>query len=101
MWYNAFRHSLKKDITLPPERIHILRNSINSETDTLLPEPGHGPVVALYQGALVRGKGLETVMDNMSMLKGTRIRLRISGMGNPDYLSVLPRPVTQPDATEP
>lgn len=34
MCYNAFRHSLKKDITLPPERIHILRNSINAETDT-------------------------------------------------------------------
>lgn len=100
MCYNAFRHSLKKDITLPPERIHILRNSINAETDTPLPEPGHGPVVALYQGALVRGKGLETLIDAMSLLKGTRLRLRISGMGNPDYLDMLRRRATQRDVME-
>ncbi|MBD5197171.1 MAG: glycosyltransferase family 4 protein [Bacteroidales bacterium] len=91
MAYDGFMGHEGRRLDLPKERVHILHNSIFRDDFTPSPEPTHGPVVALYQGALVKGKGLETLIDAMELLKKVKLRLRISGTGNPDYLDVLRR----------
>lgn len=91
MAYDGFIGPSGAKMDLDPKKIHILHNSLNLPDRPPVPEPTHGPVIALYQGALVKGKGLETLIDAMALLKKEKIRLRISGNGNPDYLDVLRR----------
>ena len=50
-----------------------------------------GPVTAMFHGPLESGKGLETLIDAMSLLKGKKIRLRIVGSGTPDYVDKIRR----------
>lgn len=100
MAYQGFCNALKRKIELPENKLHILHNSIYSAPTEILPEPEHGPVVALYQGALVKGKGLETLIDAMALVKGSKMRLRISGMGDPDYLDLLRRRAMQRDVMD-
>ena len=88
----------QKDITLPPERIHILRNSINAETDTPCRSRSRGSG-ALSGCAGKRERTGDTHRCHVAA-KGTRLRLRISGMGNPDYLDMLRRRATQRDVME-
>lgn len=45
-----------------------------------------GPVTAMFHGPVVEGKGLETLIDALSMVKPVRLRMRIVGSGNPDYV---------------
>lgn len=91
MAYDGFRGHTDAKLDLDPQKIHILHNSLYLPELTPTAEPTHGPVIALYQGALVKGKGLETLIDAMALLKKEKLRLRISGIGNPDYLDILRR----------
>lgn len=100
MAYRGFCNSIKGVIDLPEDKTYILHNSIYTEMTEARHEPEHGPVTALYQGALVKGKGLETLIDAMALLKGSKIRLRISGMGDPDYLDMLRRRAMQRDVMD-
>lgn len=100
MAYQGFRNAIHGKIELPENKIHILHNSIYSAPTEILSEPEHGPIVALYQGALVKGKGIETLIDAMALLKGSKMRLRISGMGDPDYLDLLRRRAMQRDVMD-
>ena len=52
-------------------------------------EPQRGPRFATYNGRLMEGKGLEVLIDALSLLPDLRIRLRICGTGNPDYVDRL------------
>ena len=88
--YEEFRGKNER-IVLPPDSVYILRNSINIPPAPLIPEPMHGPITALYQGAIVKGKGIETLIDSLSQLKKMKIRLRVCGTGDPDYLDLLRR----------
>lgn len=54
-------------------------------------EPERGPVVAMYRGGLAAGKGIETLIDALSLLKDVKLRLRIVGTGDPDYCDALRR----------
>lgn len=54
-------------------------------------EPEKGPKVAMFHGRLRPGKGLETLIDAMSLLKDTKLRLRIVGTGDPDYVDAIRR----------
>lgn len=91
MAYDAFRHAATRNIKLPPDSVYILRNSLNIPAGEPAPEPSRGPVTALYQGAIMKGKGLETLIDALTSLRNLKMRLRISGTGNPDYLDLLRR----------
>lgn len=73
------------------ETVHILHNSINIPAGDCLPEPAKGPIFAIYAGPLVRGKGIETIIDALVSLRDLKLRLRIVGRGNPDYLDSLRR----------
>lgn len=56
-----------------------------------LPEPERGPVTAMYRGKLKPGKGLEALIDALSLLKDLKLRLRIVGDGDPDYVDAIRR----------
>lgn len=66
-------------------------NSILPSDIVRRPEPEKGPVAAMYRGTLKAGKGLETLIDALSLLKNTKLRLRIVGTGDPDYCDALRR----------
>lgn len=83
-WYNR---------TLPfaASRMHVIHNSLNLK-ETGVPQPKvSGPLTAMFHGPLKPGKGLETLIDAMSLLQGKRIRLRIVGSGTPDYVDRIRR----------
>lgn len=50
-----------------------------------------GPVAAAYRGKLKPGKGLETLIDAFALLRKSKVRLRIMGKGQPDYVDGLRR----------
>ena len=75
-------------MTPPPQAA---RDSINIAATSPVAEPERGPIFAIYQGTLVRGKGLETAIDALASLRDLKLRLRIAGQGNPDYLDELRR----------
>lgn len=90
--YDRFCHSWwGQSSPIDTGKVHILHNSVDVALEAPLPEPERGPVTALYQGAVVEGKGLETLVDALSMLRTAKMRLVISGTGNPDFLDTLRR----------
>lgn len=72
-------------------RMHVIHNSLNIPELSFSPPSPNRPITAMFHGPLKPGKGLEVLIDAMSMLKGKRIRLRIVGSGTPDYLDKLRR----------
>lgn len=69
----------------------VIHNSLNIKLDPVVAEPAKGPVTAMYLGRLAPDKGLEDLIDAMSILKGMKLRLRIVGTGHPDYVDSLRR----------
>lgn len=79
----------KNRCPIPEERVHILHNSLNLDMGEPVAEPARGPVTALCHGTIVKGKGFENVIDALTALKDIKIRLRIAGNGDPDYIDSL------------
>ena len=79
------------NLPVPEERMHVAYNSLllPDEYLTRIDEPSKGPVTAMFRGRLKPGKGLETLIDALSLLKETRLRLRIVGTGDPDYVDAI------------
>lgn len=75
---------------LDTARLHVAYNSRN-ESLAPVPEPPKGAVTAMFHGTLRPGKGLDTLIRAMQLLKDTRLRLRIAGTGDPDYADTLRR----------
>lgn len=80
-----------KHLPMRQERVHILHNSVNTPVVSPAPEPMKGPVIAAYLGPVVKGKGIETVIDALPSLRDLKLRFRIIGRGVPDYLDTLRR----------
>lgn len=76
---------------LPVEKTDITYNSLLLPACSTPEAPGKGPVSAAYRGKLKPGKGLETLIDAFGLLKDSKVRLRIMGRGNPDYVDGLRR----------
>lgn len=77
-----------------PANACVLLNSVyDAPAGDPAPPPGRGAVTAMYHGPLRPDKGLETLIDAMGLLRGgrTRLRLRLMGTGNPDYVDALRR----------
>ena len=83
-WYN-------RELPFPASRMHVIHNSINIAQNQDTPSENPRPLTVMFHGPLKSGKGLETLIDAMSLLKGKRIRLRIVGSGTPDYVDKLRR----------
>lgn len=89
--FDRFRAPWPASLPMRMETVHIMHNSVNIPCRPRDPEPEKGPVFAIYAGPIVKGKGIETIIDALAALRGLRIRLRIAGQGNPDYLDSLRR----------
>lgn len=77
----------------PPDKMSVAYNSLllPDNYKTIVEEPERGPVTAMYRGLLKPGKGVETLIDALSLLKDTHLRLRIVGSGEPDYADSIRR----------
>ncbi|MFG6427279.1 glycosyltransferase family 4 protein [Lepagella muris] len=80
-----------KPLPFPKEKVTVLHNSLLSAPDTLPVKTEKGPICAMFHGPLIPGKGLETLIDAVAILKGSRLRLKIVGSGTPDYVDKLRR----------
>lgn len=89
--FERFRTPWPKRLPMRVSTVHIILNSVNTPYSLPVAPPEKGPVFALYIGPVVKGKGLETIIDALPSLRGLKLRLRISGTGNPDYLDELRR----------
>lgn len=68
--------------------------ALNSRPDIpgRLPEPERGAITAMYHGMIRPGKGIETIIHALGIIKSrkeVRLRLRIAGTGETDYLDTL------------
>lgn len=87
---------MHRRIPLPDNSVFILRNSLNIKRDAPMPEPERGPMTVLYFGPVVPGKGIETLIDALPLLRKSRLRLIIAGRGKPDFLdSMRQRAITR------
>ena len=73
----------------PPERLHVVMEGVGTAPEPL--EEPKGPIMALYNGELRAGSGLERLIDALESLRGKRLRLMIAGQGRPDYMDALRR----------
>lgn len=89
--FERFRAAWPERLPMRAETVHIIHNSVNIPDVHPEPEPAKGPVFAIYAGPLVKGKGIETIIDALVSLRKLKLRLRIVGRGNPDYLDSLRR----------
>lgn len=81
-----------RDLPMPTQRIHILHNSLYIPEDyEPAPPPEKGPVIAMFHGSITPQKGLEYLIDALPQLKSLKMRLRIAGSGDPDYVDSLRR----------
>ncbi len=68
--------------------------ALNSRPDLpeRLPAPSRGAITAMYHGIIRPGKGIETIIRALGIIKRrkqVRLRLRIAGTGDTDYLDTL------------
>lgn len=79
------------NVPVDENKTGVAYNSLLIDTENVAPEPEKGPVVAMFRGRLRPGKGLETLIDALSLLKNLKLRLRIVGTGDPDYIDAIRR----------
>lgn len=84
----------RRIMPIDPVKMHVIHNSLNIPVPEYTPPGDEGPLTAMFHGPLKPGKGLEYLIDALAMLKGLRLRLRIVGSGQPDYLDKLRRRAT-------
>lgn len=80
-----------KKLPFSPSRIHVVHNSLYGVHAEPMAIPEKGPRIAIYNGKVRQGRGLEVLFEALKRLKGERIRLVITGRGNPDYIDSLRR----------
>lgn len=83
-WHNRL-------MPISADKMSVIHNSLNIPEPIYSPPTDNRPLTIMFHGPLKPGKGLEILIDAMSMLKGKRIRLKIVGSGTPDYLDRLRR----------
>lgn len=89
--FDRFLSTWPAGLPMSEHTVHILHNSINEPHAAPTAPPQKGPVFAIYAGSVVKGKGIETIIDALPALRGLKLRLRIAGKGNPDYFDQLRR----------
>ena len=74
---------------LDKEKTDVIYNSILDTGTSPLKMPEKGPISAAYRGKLKPGRGLETLIDAFALPGMNKVRLRIIGHGEPDYVDAL------------
>lgn len=87
----------KKRAPLDPGRMFVLHDSLLDAPALRPPLPARGAVTAMFHGPLRPGKGLETLVDALRIVKDRKVRMRLCIMGNgsPDYVDALRRRAQQ------
>lgn len=80
-----------RELPFSGEKIHVIHNSLYLDGNEGEVEIPRHPVTAMFHGPVAPGKGVEVLIDAMSLLRGSRIRLKIVGSGDPDYVDKLRR----------
>ncbi len=89
---NRFKDTwVNRHLPLDPAKLLLLPYSLNTPITEPVAEPDRGPFVIMFHGHITEGKGLETLIDSLSQLRGRKVRLRIAGRGNPDAVDILRR----------
>lgn len=78
-----------KQLPFPEQRVEILSNSLLVEKAQPAAEPAKGPITGMFHGTITEGKGLEYLIDALALLRKEKIRIRIVGSGEPDYIDTL------------
>lgn len=78
-------------IPFPERLLKVIHPSLLIQNSGMSPEPERGPVVAMFHGPLTPGKGIETLIDALPLLGDVKLRLRLVGTGEPDYVDSLRR----------
>lgn len=73
------------------DKLHVIPDSLNIEHRQRKTKEKKGPTFAICHGILRPGKGIETLIDALCLLRGKRIRLRIVSSGKSDYVDKLRR----------
>lgn len=89
--FDRFRSTWPDRLPMKASTVHIILNSINIPFALPAPPPDKGLIFALYAGPVVKGKGIETIIDALPSLRGLKLRLKIVGKGDPDYFDELRR----------
>lgn len=90
--YDTFMSTWEKsESPLRPERVQVLHSSIYMPDHITTPPPATGPRIAMYYGRVVEGKGIDTFIRALPVLRGKRARARIAGPGDPDYIDAMKR----------
>lgn len=71
-----------------PARMHVVHDSRDIASNPL-PEPDKGAITAMYHGTIRGGKGLDTLLRAFARMRDTRMRLKIAGSGDIDYVDRL------------
>ena len=70
-------------------RLHVAANS-RLEPPGRVAEPERGAMTMMTHGIIRPGKGLETLLEALAIAaRSVKLRLRIAGTGNPDYIDTL------------
>ncbi|WP_373233339.1 glycosyltransferase [Cohnella sp.] len=87
---SAFLASMVKS-TFPQLRIDVLRHGLRHET--LKPNKKiygkRSSITLLYGGSISEHKGVHVLIDALSLIPSSRLRLNIYGSGNPDYVRAM------------
>lgn len=86
-----------RPLPMDEKRIHIVHNSVYDAPNKFIPMREKGPLTGLFHGPIQPGKGLETLVQALALVKarGVRMRMRIMGTGHPDYVDALRRRAQQ------
>lgn len=76
---------------LREDKTDVIYNSLLDAPEGIPAEPEKGPLSAVYRGKLKPGRGLETLIDAFALPPTRKVRLRIIGNGEPDYVDALRR----------
>lgn len=80
-----------KRIPFDISNFYVIHNSININCGELKKREQKGPLSAMFHGPVISGKGLETLIESLVLLKGERFRMKIMGSGPPDYADKIRR----------
>lgn len=79
-------------LPMSEKHLHLLHNSLLLPSSYHpLPPPEKGPLIIMYHGPISQEKGLEYLIDALPQLKPLKLRLRMVGSGDPDYVDSLRR----------
>lgn len=93
--HEALRDRLVEALAVPSGKIHVVPHQVFEAPPTPAPPRDHPPMVLLF-GALRPNKGLEVLLDAVTLMAGEELRVTIAGRGSP-HLEAMAREAAEAD----